>query len=98
MAKNGDVHTAPDGDGWAKKVQGNKQVLNTATTKAEAQAKGRAIAESSWVRTPDPQHGQDGRTAQQLRTTRSAARAGGNFGTRRNRRARNGAQTRSAPG
>lgn len=40
----GDVHTAKHGDGWANKVEGNKQVSNTAPTKAEAEAQGRDMA------------------------------------------------------
>ena len=40
----GDVHTVKHGDGWANKVEGNKQVSNTAPTKAEAQAAGRDMA------------------------------------------------------
>ena len=43
MAK-GDVHTVPHGEGWANKVEGNKQVSNTAATKAEAQKSGREMA------------------------------------------------------
>ena len=40
----GNVHTVPHGDGWANKVEGNSRVSNTAATKAEAQARGRAMA------------------------------------------------------
>ena len=40
----GDVHTVPHGDGWANKVEGNKNASNTAGTKAEAQAEGRKMA------------------------------------------------------
>lgn len=40
----GDVHTVPHNGGWANKVEGNKQVTNTAPTKAEAQATGRDMA------------------------------------------------------
>jgi hypothetical protein len=40
----GDVHTVKHGDGWANKVEGNKQVSNTAPTKAEAEARGRDMA------------------------------------------------------
>ena len=41
---DGDVHTVKHGDSWANKVEGNKQVSNTAPTKAEAEAKGRDMA------------------------------------------------------
>jgi hypothetical protein len=40
----GDVHTVPHGDGWANTVEGNTRASNTATTKAEAQARGRQMA------------------------------------------------------
>ena len=40
----GDVHTVKHGDGWANKVEGNKQASNTAPTKAEAQSAGRDMA------------------------------------------------------
>ena len=43
MAK-GDVHTVPHNDGWANRVEGNSRVSNTASTKAEAQRKGRDMA------------------------------------------------------
>ncbi|KMS68171.1 DUF2188 domain-containing protein [Prauserella rugosa] len=46
MAK-GDVHTVPHGDGWANKVEGNERVSNTAETKAEAQTKGRDMAQKN---------------------------------------------------
>jgi hypothetical protein len=45
----GDVHTVPHGDGWANKVEGNSRVSNTASTKAEAQAKGRDMARKAKV-------------------------------------------------
>ena len=41
---NGDVHTVKHGDGWANRVEGNRQVSNTASTKAEAQTTGRDMA------------------------------------------------------
>lgn len=40
----GDVHTVQHGDGWANRVEGNQRVSNTASTKAEAQSKGRDMA------------------------------------------------------
>ncbi len=39
-----DIHTVKHGDGWANRAEGNKQVSNTAPTKAEAQADGREMA------------------------------------------------------
>jgi hypothetical protein len=40
----GDVHTLPHKGGWANKIEGSSRVANTAAKKAEAQAKGRAMA------------------------------------------------------
>ncbi len=40
----GDVHTVKHTDGWANRVEGDQNVSNTASTKAEAQATGRAMA------------------------------------------------------
>ena len=45
----GDVHTVPHSDGWANKVEGNSWVSNTASTKAEAQARGREMARRAKV-------------------------------------------------
>jgi hypothetical protein len=45
----GDVHTVPHGDGWANKVEGNTRASNTASTKAEAQAKGRQMSMKAGV-------------------------------------------------
>ncbi|WP_445152213.1 DUF2188 domain-containing protein [Baekduia sp. Peel2402] len=41
---NSNIHTVPHGDGWANRVEGSQRVSNTASTKAEAQAKGREMA------------------------------------------------------
>jgi hypothetical protein len=38
------IETIPHNDGWANKVQGSSRVANTASTKKEAQAKGREMA------------------------------------------------------
>ncbi len=40
----GDVHTVKHGDGWANRIEGDRRVSNAASTKAEAQAKGRTMA------------------------------------------------------
>ncbi len=61
MAK-GDVHTVPHGDGWANKVEGNERVSNTASTKAEAQDKGRDMARKN--RSEHLVHNKDGQIGQ----------------------------------
>jgi uncharacterized protein DUF2188 len=43
MAK-GDIHTVKHGDRWVNEVEGGKRASNSASTKAEAQAKGREMA------------------------------------------------------
>lgn len=43
MAK-GDIHTTQQGDRWVNKVEGNERASNSASTKAEAQGKGREMA------------------------------------------------------
>ena len=40
----GDVHTFKKGDRWVNKVEGNKPVSNSASTKKEAQRIGRRMA------------------------------------------------------
>ena len=40
MAK-GDIHTEPQGDGWANKAEGNKRASSTHQTKSAAQKRGR---------------------------------------------------------
>jgi hypothetical protein len=56
MSKN--IHTVPHGDGWANRVNGASRVSNTAPTKAEAQAKGRDMAQGRGVE--HVIHGKDG--------------------------------------
>lgn len=48
MAK-GDVETYYEGGRWKNRVQGNERASNTADTKAEAQAKGRDMAQDRGV-------------------------------------------------
>jgi len=48
MAK-GDIHTVPHSGTWANRVEGGKQVSNTARNKQEAQAKGREMARERGV-------------------------------------------------
>jgi Uncharacterized protein conserved in bacteria (DUF2188) len=43
MAK-GDIHTVKHGDRWVNEVEGGKRASNSASTKAEAQARGREMA------------------------------------------------------
>jgi hypothetical protein len=43
MAK-GDIHTVKHGDRWVNEVEGGKRASNSASTKSEAQAKGREMA------------------------------------------------------
>jgi Uncharacterized protein conserved in bacteria (DUF2188) len=48
MAK-GDIHTSKQGDRWVNKAEGNDRASNTATTKAQAQSKGREMAKERGV-------------------------------------------------
>ncbi len=43
MAK-GDIHTEPQGDGWANKAEGNKRASSTHQTKSAAQKRGHELA------------------------------------------------------
>lgn len=58
----GDIHTVKHGDGWANRVEGNERVSNTASTKAEAQAKGREMSIERGVE--HVIHNQDGHIAE----------------------------------
>lgn len=40
----GDIHTVKRDDRWVNEVEGGKRASNSATTKAEAQARGREMA------------------------------------------------------
>jgi hypothetical protein len=40
----GDIHTVPQGDGWANKVEGGEFVGNTTSTDAEAGMRGAEMA------------------------------------------------------
>jgi hypothetical protein len=40
----GDIHTEPQGEGWANKIEGNKHVSSTHETKTAAQKRGRDLA------------------------------------------------------
>jgi hypothetical protein len=42
----GDVHTVPHAGGWANELEGGRCVSNTASTKAEAQPRGRKMTKS----------------------------------------------------
>lgn len=44
MADNKNIHTVPNGDGWANRREGAKRASSTHDTKAEAQAAGRTAA------------------------------------------------------
>lgn len=65
----GDVHTVKHGDGWANKVEGGQRVSNTASTKAEAQAKGREMAIERGVE--HVVHNQDGKIGERNTYPRS---------------------------
>lgn len=49
MTEKKNVHTVPTADGWANKREGGSRASNTHTTKAEAQAAGRAAAQKDGV-------------------------------------------------
>jgi len=58
MAK-GDIHTVPHDGGWANRVEGGERVSNTAPTKAEAERRGRDMAQQRGVE--HQIHNRDGR-------------------------------------
>jgi len=49
MAGKKNVHTVPTDGGWANRREGAKRASSTHTTKAEAQAAGRAAAKKDHV-------------------------------------------------